>query len=144
MCVCVCVCVCVCECVCVCVCVCVCLCVCVCVCACLRVRFKYQNWSEHTFTSPLLMSHVQCGAQTFSAAGTSLCHKVHKPKSLVLSSCLNISAMWRLGSLPREIACNRVYLQRMVYNMCLQICHKLVCFMKSAKTVRTTHTCCAV
>ena len=59
-------------------------------------------------------------AQRFLPPGTSLCHKVHKPKSLVLSSCLNMLAMWRLGSLPREIACNRVYLQRMVYNMCLQ------------------------
>ena len=92
-----------------------------CVRACLRVRFQYQNWSEHTFTSPLPMNPVECGAQTFSAAGTSLCHKVHKPKSLVLSSCLNMSAMWRLGSFPREIACNSVYLQRMVYNMCLQM-----------------------
>ena len=130
--VCVCVCVCVCACVfvcvhaCVCACVCLCVYVCVCVCMCVCVSacvFRIRTEGAYMYIS---LANESCRvwgtkAQRFSATWHfTLCHKVHKPKSLVLSSYLNMSAMWRLGSLPWEIACNHVYLQRMMYNMCLQ------------------------
>ena len=107
------------------VCACVCVRVCVCACVCVFPRAFSESELEGAYMY-ISLANESCRvwgtkAQRFSATWHfTLCHKVHKPKSLVLSSYLNMSVMWRLGSLPWEIACNYVYLQRMMYNMCLQ------------------------